>query len=341
MKKTSFTIVVTTECNLNCTYCYEKHFNRAVMTREVAEKTVEFIKNKIKENKLEYVIIRFHGGEPLLNTEVIKFIMDELETQPCKIGYFMTTNATLIKEEMLPFLRKIDALSVSMDGTEEEHDRNRIDKGGKGTYQRVLEKVKLLLEYMPNLTARMTVTPDTYKNIYTNFISLSELGIRNIDPFLDFTSDVWTSEMLAEYMDEMKKVAIYIKEKEKENITIRTAMIGTATTKTKNTLCGGGKTSFSITPEGNIYPCMEVAFNKAFLLGNVEAGCDNCELLEEIEKVGHERNKSCDGCGRYDYCMVTRCKIVNYAHTGDYNLPKPIMCANEHIKLGLEKYLIN
>lgn len=341
MKNATFTIFVTTKCNLNCTYCYEKDFHKVDMSTDVAQKTVAFIKEKIKECGLTNILVRFHGGEAMIRFGIIKFIMDGLEDNPCKVSFSMTTNATLLTKEMIPTLVRFDSLSVSIDGSEEEHNRNRVNIYGKGTYGKVCNSIALLLEHFPRLTARMTITPDTYLKVYDNFRSIIDLGIKNVDAELDFTSDRWTNEMIAEYLEGLKRIAKYIKSEERAGISIDSSLIESAAIKTKNAACEGGISSFSITPNGKIYPCIAVAFNEEFLLGTVETGITNDQVLKKIKEVGNERNNQCEGCARYDYCTMTRCKIINYAYTGDFNLPKPIMCANEHIKVNIGKYLLN
>lgn len=341
MKKATFTIFVTTKCNLDCTYCYEKNFYKADMSINVAQNTVAFIKDRIKECDLTDIVVRFHGGEPLVRFDIIKLIMEGLEHTPCRVSFSMTTNATLITKEMIPELVKINSLSISIDGNEEEHDRNRVTMDGKGTYSKVCESIVLLLKYIPKLSARMTITPDTYMKVYDNFKSIADLGLKKIDADLDFTSDRWTNEMIAEYLEELKKITKYIRFKKKLGISIDSSLIGSAAIKTKNTVCDGGISSFSITPDGKIYPCIAVAFNEDFLLGTVDIGITNNFVLKKIKEVGSEMSEHCEGCARYDYCIATRCKIINYTYTGDYNLPKPIMCANEHIKVNIGKYLLN
>lgn len=148
-------------------------------------------------------------------------------------------------------------------------------------------------------------------------------------------------EMIAEYLEGLKRIAKYIKSEERAGISIDSSLIESAAIKTKNAACEGGISSFSITPDGKIYPCIAVVFNDDFLLGTVETGITNDQVLKKIKEVGNERNNQCEGCARYDYCTMTRCKIINYAYTGDFNLPKPIMCANEHIKVNIGKYLLN
>ncbi|MCR5541240.1 MAG: radical SAM protein [Ruminococcus sp.] len=341
MKKAAFTIFVTTKCNLSCKYCYEKDFHKIDMSADVAKKTVAFIKEKIKEQGLTDILVRFHGGETIIRFDIIKYIMDELDDKSCRTLFSMTTNATLITEEMIPTLVRFDALSVSIDGREEEHDKNRVGIDGKGTYSKVYNNAMLLLKHFPNLTARMTITPATYSKVYDNFRSIVELGFKKIDADLDFTSDNWTNEMMAEYLEELKKIANFIKSKEQSGISIESSLIESAAIKAKNSACEGGISSFTITPDGKIYPCTAAAFKEEFLLGTVETGITNDQVLKKIEAVGKKRNDHCEGCARYDYCMVTRCKIFNYAYTGDFYMPKPIMCANEHIKVSMGKYLLN
>lgn len=341
MKRMSFTIYVTTKCNMNCVYCYEKNFLKQEMSLNIAQKTVSFIKKKIEANGLTDISIQFHGGEPLLNFEVIKYVIKALENSSANITYSMTTNATLISEDMIPILMKFESLSVSIDGAEVDHNKNRIFANGQGTYSVVKKKTELLLNHIPDLTARMTITPDTYKRIFINFQMITELGIRNIEADLDFTSDRWTNEMVGEYLGELKKIGCEIKKREKEGIYIKNSLFKAAAKKTKNTLCNGGRTTFTIAPNGEIYPCLAVAFNREFLLGTVEEESYNSEVINKIEEIGKVRNSICEGCARYDYCNMTRCKIINYVYNGDFHEPNSIMCASEHIKVELGKYFLN
>ena len=54
------------------------------------------------------------------------------------MDFSLTTNATLLNDEMIAFFRQHDfGIAISMDGDELEHDRRRVTIGGRGTYQRV------------------------------------------------------------------------------------------------------------------------------------------------------------------------------------------------------------
>ena len=69
-------IVVTLRCNMNCIYCHasakspdKKEFD---MNKETAKKTVDFI----FQTPSKGITIEFQGGEPLLNWDVVKFIIE-------------------------------------------------------------------------------------------------------------------------------------------------------------------------------------------------------------------------------------------------------------------------
>lgn len=338
MNRLNFTIFVTTKCNLKCCYCYEKNYIPVDMTLDTALEVVCFIHEKIVEKNVNEGYVQFHGGEPVLNFEIIKFIMDELEKKDnITFFYAMTTNVTLLEESMLPTILKIHNLSVSIDGNESVHDFNRVFKNGKGTYDIVEGNIRLLLQHKPELTARMTITPDTYKQVILSFQHIISLGVRNIEIELDFTRDDWTEEMLIEYEKEMKKIADFIREKKEQGIVIKMPIFEVAANRTTNTVCSGGKTSFTIAPDGKVYPCIVSLFRDEFFLGKIGETL-NENIVNNIETIAQGENRVCFGCARYEYCNMTRCKIINYIYTGDYHVPSPIMCVNEHLKVKLGKY---
>ena len=63
---------VTTNCNFSCKYCYEgENKKNDILQKETVDNLILHIKNELSEN--EDIIVEFHGGEPLLNFELIKY----------------------------------------------------------------------------------------------------------------------------------------------------------------------------------------------------------------------------------------------------------------------------
>lgn len=79
-------IVVTESCNFNCQYCFISNAVQTVekttktMTPTVARQTVKLLQRTYEKQQTSYdKTITFYGGEPLLNFDVIRFFMDEVD----------------------------------------------------------------------------------------------------------------------------------------------------------------------------------------------------------------------------------------------------------------------
>ena len=151
---------VTDSCNLNCTYCgygelYEvfnarNHNNRNI---RYAIKLLKYIIDLKHENKKNKLFINFYGGEPLLNINFIKQIIEvanQLNTdKKMVIEYSMTTNATLI-HKYIDFLvaNKFDLL-ISLDGNEENHSYRVFSKNKKNSFRKVIENIDMIQKNYP------------------------------------------------------------------------------------------------------------------------------------------------------------------------------------------------
>lgn len=69
------TICVTHNCNLDCVYCYQEHDTNVRMNFETAKKCIDWIFNNIPDD-MEGVEIGFIGGEPLLEFDLIKKLLN-------------------------------------------------------------------------------------------------------------------------------------------------------------------------------------------------------------------------------------------------------------------------
>ena len=103
-KPYSASLIMTENCNLNCTYCFEKDKSISMMTKEVAKKSVDFlIENAIFE-KRDRIDFMFFGGEPLLNIDVIDYIYEYsiVETKKHKLGISgnIITNGTVFNKKI-------------------------------------------------------------------------------------------------------------------------------------------------------------------------------------------------------------------------------------------------
>lgn len=144
---------LTGACNLRCKYCIYsssekgfREFNSKKMKKETITKAIDYL----RENGDDQVFISFHGGEPLIAFDSMKYAIDyatkNITEKELHFGF--TTNLTLMTKEKAEYLVRIPNLHIvcSIDGPEEIHNMNRVYAGGGGTYRDVVRGLKFLKE---------------------------------------------------------------------------------------------------------------------------------------------------------------------------------------------------
>lgn len=334
----NFTILLTEKCNLQCRYCYEKDFSeRKKMNHYTMEKSVEFILEQVKKSKSNYLGITLLGGEPLLNADGVKYFLNRLKKEQSTdltISFKMTTNGTILNDDILDFLPAIDLLSVSLDGDKTVHDMNRIFPDYKGSFDTVIENINKILDVKPNTAARMTVTKKNVLQLFENISFIIDCGFLNIFPNIDFTDRDWEDSDIEIYLDQMKKVSKLIKKGQSSSIEI--PILNSFKEKRRNNGCDGGKNSFAISASGDIYPCSVIMNMKEWKIGNIFEGLE-LSSLERLDEISKTNLSSCDGCSRYEYCNGPRCRLINYKYTGNYNKPLDAFCIYENLSYQLAR----
>lgn len=326
----SFTLWVTTNCNLNCKYCYEGEYKlNKSMTKEMVDASINFGTEHFmdKEDELVFAI---HGGEPFLAFDTVKYIVEKIKKiykySNKKPIFLTTTNATILTDEMIEFIiTEMPDITVSIDGKKSTHDGMRKFKCGKGSHDIVLENSLKLLQYLPNMRVRMTFDSDTVQNLYEDVKYLIDKGFKIIVPGPNLFDNRWNDthinileyqmECIKKYIEYREGVAVSIVDKEPYSL---------------KGSCNGGKTSIHIYPDGTLYPCILAAGNKEFYIGNIDEGID-IKKRDEILNASNEINVQCEGCKLYSYCDGTRCKIINKLITRDYNQAPPMRCGMENL----------
>jgi len=156
-------MIVTDGCNLDCRYCFinlnmPEGYEHKAMSFDIGKEAVDMFFANLDRNPPDYAkrkkTILFYGGEPLLNFDLIRDIVEyieatykkELENMGEMFQMSMVTNGTLIDEEMAAFMaaRNNFLISISIDGVKEVHDQCRCRAGGRGSFAETIKGYQTL-----------------------------------------------------------------------------------------------------------------------------------------------------------------------------------------------------
>lgn len=329
-----YNIWVTSKCNMQCKYCYEgDHLEYSTMSKETAEKVIEYISCRVRKLRMdEYIIINFHGGEPLIAFDLIEMMISKLR-QKLPERYFLfglTTNGLLLTNRIIDYLcdNFEYSLSISIDGNKEVHDKNRVLPNGEGTHSLIVNNIKKLIEKRKNVRARVTFTSETCKDLYETVLYLYNLGFHVIIPVADYFDSSWSLEGIKIFEEQLILIYDKFKSFSKDNLDI--GLMRDNSTRLKNGICDPLNCSINIKYDGSLYPCTYVVGDEFYRIGDIYSGIFP-DKLNDIYDLSTIENRTCLGCTNYDYCISTRCKIMNKVLTGDYYTASPVFCNIENI----------
>lgn len=177
-------IQVTLNCNLSCSYCFQKHKSRTVglhSVESILRKTVELEKSVRDFPDAKIFQIYWHGGEPLLGGLDFFQTVVELEDgyENVKFDNRVQTNGTLMTEELAGFFAENNFnVGFSIDGPEEIHNRHRHFRNSrKGSFEAAMKGIEIYrqrtgVDRIPVIAVITRHNIDRVESIYSFFKSL-------------------------------------------------------------------------------------------------------------------------------------------------------------------------
>jgi uncharacterized protein len=173
-------------CNLNCEYCFYTEKEALFQPKNnfrMSDKVLEsYIQKYITSQDIPEIQFVWHGGEPtLLGLDYFHRVV-ELQQKYAgnkTIVNSLQTNGTLLDDAWCIFLKEHNFLvGISMDGPQEIHDRYRVDRGGRPTFHRVMNGLKLLQKYEVSYNILLCVTRESARRPKKVYEFIKEYGIQ-------------------------------------------------------------------------------------------------------------------------------------------------------------------
>ena len=282
----SISLNVSSSCNLSCSYCYADRgaFGGAQsqpMSWAVARAAIDMLLRQA--SPAAPVTIGFLGGEPFVNRRLIHRAVEYASTEGRRSGldvrFSVTTNGTLLQPEDIALLRQHRfAVTVSVDGTEDLHDRQRPQVNRAGSFA-LLRRASAALLADPGLarvTARATVRAGTF-DLRERFEAIVGLGFQEVgfaplraagpgagalteqdwEPYLRALIDVATFELPRAYRAAPIRLSNFA-------IALKQLYRGASSPYP----CGAGGGYFSVGADGDWFACHRAVGSDRFRIGD-------------------------------------------------------------------------
>ncbi len=152
-------------CNIDCTYCFflSKEALYPNEKSRMSEATLEeYIRQLLESHRIPEVTVAWQGGEPtLMKLDFFRRSVEIVEKyrRPGQvINHTFQTNGLLLNDEWCEFFKKNNFLvGLSVDGPREIHNTYRVDRGGQGTFDKVMKGLSFLQRHKVEYNILCTV----------------------------------------------------------------------------------------------------------------------------------------------------------------------------------------
>jgi uncharacterized protein len=306
-------IATTWNCNLNCSYCFVRDHELAKeleqMTPIMARQIVDML--DISLCNFKTICIHFYGGESLLNLPAIESMVNRaLQKEKGRFRFAITTNGSILNSSVFEIFEKGNfQIILSIDGPEEIHDECRRTFNNKPTHATVIN----FLDNIRNQTHCWVRGSSVVRSGWNLKNAVDYLSTLPVDAFkaqaVRTNTDspyVLSSEEKKMYLKELEEIGkIVISDLESDSIPkddrfsnrILQLLLG----KKRDSFCGAGFSSFGITPNGKVLPCI-LMNEKETVLGDILDDKSDWVKNGESWRKDHTIREECQHCSALKLC---------------------------------------
>lgn len=326
-------INTTLDCNLNCWYCYESK----VVGSKLSSKTISLIKKNIAFryscHSFKHLRISFFGGEPFMDFDGIKNILDYaknfVECNGVLLTADFTTNATLMNADIVKYLKGFHcSFQITLDGDRRRHNQIKFCKEKSfDTYQATIDSLKLIDEMIENRHVSVRVNFDN-KTLNRIDEILEDISFLNRKKSLVILKRVW--QINSEGVDHNLLLGSIQKVFDKGFLLDYYIM-------PKGCLCFADRESQALfNYDGKIFKCTTISsFDENNALGSVDEISGEIKWNKEKSDkwLTNLQRESCVKCQWFPVCLgICNRQIMSK--------PDKILCNMEGLSISRKEYLM-
>lgn len=318
-------MITSEQCNLACKYCFlgnndeckRSNFSLENMSKETADKAIDFFINQIKRSGLDVEdnkpAIIFYGGEPLVNYDVLVYIAEKInamrDTEKCvkNMELSMVSNGLLLTEERALKLKELGvAIAISVDGFTEEANSMRVDVAGNNVFNKILKTLDMCKNIGVDVSLSVTLSEETIKDTKAILELVDKYGVTSFGFNIMMSDENFVvpqeynekaARFILDEFVELRKRGIYedrIMRKLKSFTKSQVCFSDCAAT-------GGGQ--IVIAPNGQVGICHGCLHNKQYFVSNVDDKEFNAskhkDFIEwsQLTPVNKEECQACPALG--------------------------------------------
>ena len=353
------------DCNLRCEYCFAGTGafggSRTLMDLETGKKGIDFVlESSGHRNHCE---VDFFGGEPLLNFQVVKDLVEYGKNagaaQGKTIKFTLTTNGVLLNEEIQRYLEQEEiSVVLSLDGRPEVHDRMRPYANGRGSYAKVTPLIKQFTTKRPESSPYAIGTYYYVRGTYTHFnvdfdrdvLHIADLGIKQIsvEPVVAGPEDAYAFQegdldKIREAYDRLGEELLSRRAQDRDfNFFHFNVALDQGPCLIKRLSgCGAGHEYVAISPEGDLYPCHQFVGQEAYKLGSLYDENPlhlKPEVVKDFRLANVYTKSTCQDCWARFSCSGG-CHAANVAFTQKLTEVYTLGCELQKKRLEVALYL--
>jgi len=364
----NITFIVTKDCQLACKYCYLVGKNsKERMPFDIAKSAIDYILDHEEDFPEQSVIWDFIGGEPFIEIDLIDKIVDYLKMEMYKKNHhwfnsyrlsFSTNGLNYHTDKVQKFIEKNKthlSIGITIDGTQQKHDLNRIYKSDnsteeRGSYKDVVRNIPLWLKQFPFAGTKVTISSNDIPYIKESVIHLFSLGIHDVNINCVF-ENVWKDGDDKQFECQLLELADAIIDGgwyEDNACSFFSEQIGKPLDPKINNQnwCGAGM-MLAIDAAGNFYPCTRFAAyslrnKKPIIIGNVRDGI-NKNLLRPFLTLDRttQSPQQCIDCEVASGCAWCQGENYDAARTNTIYERSTAICLMHKARVRANNYYWN